>query len=78
MTENSRKRHNKARERQNARKQREAMAIRMVDPENLPPREPITPTDTISPRPFDEMARPRSRSTTLRNTSRHEAIQRQR
>lgn len=78
MTENSRKRHNKARERQNARKQREAMAIRMVDPDNLPPREPINPTDTTSPRPFDDMARPRTRSTTLRNTSRHEAIQRQR
>lgn len=78
MTDNSRKRTNKARERQNSRKQREAMAIRMVDPDNLPPREPIIPTDETSPRSFDDMARPRTRSTTPRSTSRDDAIQRQR
>lgn len=78
MTDYSRKRTNKARERHNARKQREAMAIRMVDPDHLPPREPIAPTDTTSSRPFDDMARSRNRSTTLRTASRHEAIQRQR
>ncbi|MDZ4671543.1 MAG: L,D-transpeptidase family protein [Phototrophicales bacterium] len=77
-TENPRKRVNKARERQSSRKQREAMAVRMVDPDNLPPREPMSSTDNIEGKPFDDMARPRSRTTAPRATSRNEAINRQR
>lgn len=78
--ENPRKRQNKARDRQTQRKQREAMAIRMVDPDNVPPREPVVPTDEseTEPRSFDAMARPRTRTNTPRTTSRHEAITRQR
>ncbi|MDX2075708.1 MAG: L,D-transpeptidase family protein [bacterium] len=77
-TENSRKKTNKARERQSSRKQREAMAVRMVDPDNMPPREPMSSTDDTEGKPFDDMARPRPRSTAPRSTSRNEAINRQR
>jgi len=76
--ENPRKRVNKARERQTQRKQREAMAVRMVDPENVPPREPVIPSDESVSRSFDDMARPRTRTSTPRATSRNEAITRQR
>ena len=76
--ENPRKRVNKARERQTQRKQREAMAVRMVDPENVPPREPVIPSDEAESRSFDDMARPRTRTNTPRATSRNEAINRQR
>jgi len=76
--ENPRKHVNKARERQSNRKQREAMAVRMVDPENVPPREPVIPSDEAESRSFDDMARPRTRTNTPRATSRNEAINRQR
>ncbi|HRF97457.1 MAG TPA: hypothetical protein PLZ51_19755, partial [Aggregatilineales bacterium] len=67
-TENSRKKVNKARERQSSRKQREAMAVRMVDPDNMPPREPMSSTDDSEEKPFDDMARPRTRTSTPRAT----------